>query len=326
MHSLDQREVCPVCGSALHDVVLDLPYDDGALPDYLHRFYEGRLNPSLVAGQRYVLDRCRDCTLLYQRFVPAAAMLELLYGAAAFASEHEITSTRGLSVRQQYSFQVEQMIRYWGRSPSSLRVLDFGAGAGLWLKMVDAYGCEPHAAELSAGRAADLQARGITFHALDALPSETFHFINAEQVFEHLVDPRGTIRLLAGALVPGGLLRIAVPNGTAVESLLADPDWGAAKGTPGSLNAVAPLEHINTFTHESLVRLGEQASLRPFNFPLRQFMHPTERARFIASAVVHSARRRKGTMLHFQRIPENAAGPSVNGPDGSATAQSEGPV
>jgi hypothetical protein len=85
-------------------------------------------------------------------------------------------------------------------------------------------------------------------HAIDELPVDRFHFINAEQVFEHLVAPAQVMQWLAGSLVHGGLLRISVPNGAGVESLVAQADWAASKGSPRSLNAIAPLEHINCHT------------------------------------------------------------------------------
>jgi SAM-dependent methyltransferase len=295
------REACPVCAAECCRAVLDLPYDREPIGGYLDAFYGGRFDVSLVEGERYVLDRCARCGLLFQRFVPGPLLLDKLYGSVALADRHEVGRARGLAVRQIYSHQVEQMIKYWGRDPSAIRVLDFGSGTGLWLRMVDAYGCEAHAAEIAGSHAVHLERRGVLVHTVDRLPVDHFHYINAEQVFEHLVAPADVIRRLASSLAPGGLLRISVPRGAGVESLLAHADWAAPKGSPRSLNAVAPLEHINCFTRESLMALGRQASLFPFDYPLRQFMHLMERARFIASAFVHIAWRPKGNLVTFRR-------------------------
>jgi SAM-dependent methyltransferase len=92
--------------------------------------------------------------------------------------------------------------------------------------------------------------------SLEELPDETFDFVNSEQVFEHLVDPRETLRRLARSLKPGGWLKIAVPDGSGIADRLQQPDW-----TSRALNPVAPLEHLNAFDQEALTELGRQASL-----------------------------------------------------------------
>jgi SAM-dependent methyltransferase len=168
--------------------------------------------------------------------------------------------------------------------------------------MVEAYGCETHAADLEPSHIEHLRARGVRAHPVEALPSNTFHYINAEQVFEHLVSPMDVIQRLADSLVPGGLLRVGVPNGSGIESLLVNPDWAAPKGSARSLNAIAPLEHLNCYTRDTLVVLGQQAALRPFEYPFKQFMQPLERSRFVLSAFVHLVRRPTGTSpIVFQR-------------------------
>src|SRR5690606_33840620 len=141
---------------------------------------------------------------------------------------------------------------------------DFGAGTGLWLQVAAALGCRTSAAEIGAGAAASLAQAGHQVFNPAALPSNQFDLINTEQVFEHLVDPRGLAIELARALRPGGILRISVPNGSDVRALLAAPNWTARKGSEGSLNAVAPLEHLNCFDHRSLLRLGSEAGLQRF--------------------------------------------------------------
>jgi hypothetical protein len=64
-------------------------------------------------------------------------------------------------------------------------------------------------------------------------------------------------------LRPGGLLHLAVPDGSGTEARFKKP-WTAGK------DACHPLEHINTFTRKTLERLGTSAGLRPiFVLPSR---------------------------------------------------------
>src|SRR5262249_52675458 len=152
-----------------------------------------------------------------------------------------------------------------------VEVLDYGMGWGSWLQMAQAFGCVAVGAELSATRAG-APAPGIEVVGADDLPEGRFHFVNTEQVFEHLIRPTETADRLVAALRPGGLLRISVPNGRPVRALLAQPDWTAPKRSARSLNAVAPLEHVNCFTHEVLARLATTVGVRPFQYPVRQFI------------------------------------------------------
>ena len=278
-----------------------MPFDEAPMRGYLIDFYRGRVQPDQLAQGRYMLIRCSTCGLIYQRDVPDAALLEHLYDDAMPIEPEAGRAARGFTARRGYAFQVEEMLKYFGTHPADVHVLDYGMGWGNWLQMAQGYGCRAAGTELSAARA-EAPAPGIEVLDGAALPAERFHFINTEQVFEHLVDPGLSGEQLVAALRPGGILRISVPNGTNVPELLADADWSAPKGSPRSLNAVAPLEHLNCFSHESLTHFGsERLNLVPMQYPVRQFLEPWERIRFAVSAVVHALRPPKGTMLLFRK-------------------------
>ena len=104
----------------------------------------------------------------------------------------------------------------------------------------------------------------------EKLPAERFHFINTEQVFEHLVDPAGTVKALANALRPDGLLKISVPNAADLDRRLARGHWDAVKHTEDSLNIVHPLEHLNAFTVRALEVMAADAGLRRVKVRLRE--------------------------------------------------------
>lgn len=300
---LQTRPACPVCATTAYDRVLDLPFDSPPLDAYLRTFYEGRLDPARLADHRYVLDRCSGCGVRYQREVPGPAFLEELYDDLARGDGEDVSRRRGLPTRQAYAYDVEQLVKHWNRSPAEIRVLDYGSGFGDWLRMAAAYGCGVAAAELSPRKAAALAGTGTDVLPVDDLPSDRFHFINTEQVFEHLIEPGDTVRRLARSLVPGGLLRISVPNGRGIDAALATPDWQLPKGDPASLNAIAPLEHVNCWEHESLTALGRIGGLDVFRYPLRQFLDPMERIRHVGGAVLHRVRPPRGTLVLFRRPP-----------------------
>ncbi len=96
----------------------------------------------------------------------------------------------------------------------------------------------------------------------------SFDFINMEQVLEHVSDPHEIMRGLSKALKADGLLKVSVPNGHDVKSRLKMMDWKASKGSKRSLNAVAPLEHINCFNERSLILLAQRAGFEVASIPV----------------------------------------------------------
>ena len=235
--------------------------------------------PTEVDGD-YTLVESATCGLIFHRGVPTPELLVRIYDAEEIHDPEMQLLHRGLAEQPGYTFQVEEMLKYFGRHPAEVEVLDYGMGPGNWLLMAHAYGCRVSGAEFSDGHV-DAAIPGVEVVPYDDLPVGRYDFVNTEQVFEHLTDPAETGTRLVAALRPGGVLRISVPNAGNLHELLADPDWRAAKGTARSLNTVVPLEHINGFTHDSLMRFATtRLGLEPMTYPTRQYLEPWGRMRF----------------------------------------------
>ena len=92
--------------------------------------------------------------------------------------------------------------------------LDFGAGVGAGGLLFAAHGIQTTLADISSSllrfSAWRLALRKLPAQYLDLrsspLPSESFDFISAMDVFEHLADPVETVEKLWNALKPGGFL------------------------------------------------------------------------------------------------------------------------
>jgi 2-polyprenyl-3-methyl-5-hydroxy-6-metoxy-1,4-benzoquinol methylase len=165
---------------------------------------------------------------------------------------------------EQVQFLVEQL----RLDPYEVRVLDFGMGWCEWASMARAFGCRVAGTELSPARAEHARSIGIEVIDWSDIPKRKFHFINTEQVFEHLIEPVETLRHLATALDGGGILKISVPDSRlALKGLERHRSFGAltrARAVP-----VAPLEHVNCFEHASLAAMARKAGLRPLRPSLR---------------------------------------------------------
>jgi len=91
--------------------------------------------------------------------------------------------------------------------PEGAKVLDFGCGDGKFLNRLQDYGWDTHGIEPSTTDAF-LRHRRLTSPPQD----RTFDFVVLNHVLEHVVDPFGLLRQLAGALREGGVMFVSVPR------------------------------------------------------------------------------------------------------------------
>ncbi len=237
--------------------------DGPALTKYLEDHYAGRARLEALQGVSYDLVRCQGCALVYQRTVPKDALLTEVY-------DHWIPSSERQRLRERYdldsyrylSEQVDYLIQLTGLAPWRLDLLDFGLGWSEWARMAAADGCNVVGTELSTIRQAHAKEIGIGIIDSGDLGTSRFDYINTEQVFEHLIDPRAILFALASALKPGGILKISVPNSTSAIRAV-ERARGFSGVSHAHIKTISPLEHVNCFEHKTLVRLGAQAGLVP---------------------------------------------------------------
>jgi SAM-dependent methyltransferase len=160
------------------------------------------------------------------------------------------------------------------------RVLDVGCGDGHTLADLASHGVRGFGIDLSDVAIKDLRARGLDGARADidggALPVESgsFGIVLCLDVFEHLFAPERLLKEIHRALVPGGLLIAAVPNGLNLFNRLAFlvgrhidlMDKAHLSATPFS-------EHIRFFSKDVfeafLVAGGFVPRQREFFFPDR---------------------------------------------------------
>ena len=257
------RTHCPVCGQTDATTLFELPYSDKRLYDFLTHFYRGKADTQALIEAKYRLSKCRNCELLYQPEILGDAGMTALYGEWVDTdySLHKKQTARARLFKQ-YASQIEILSRLFPHPPHTVAVLEFGMGWGYWSRMAQAFGYRVQGLEFSRRRAAYARSMGI--EVLDSLPSARayYHFIYANQVFEHLPTPLETLELLRDRLLPDGIIYLRVPDGRGVEARLAREGWSA------ELGAIHPLEHINCFTRTTLLKLAANAGLTPVRIPV----------------------------------------------------------
>lgn len=262
---MDVRRTCPAC-AAEAQVLYSRPYDDPVLRDTLQGFYGEALRRDygVLRGAAFVLAECRGCGLIFQQQVPNRALLACLYEEwidprAALACHH---ATARLGDQLEVARDAFIALSLARADERPRRTLDFGCGWGEWATMAQGFGAESWGTELSPTRQGYCSARGIRIVDEADLPDGAFDVINLNQVFEHLPQPRETLTRLRRTLRPGGIVRIAVPNGRSIKRHLRQFDAEVRRPQGGHLYAVAPLQHLSCFTTASLEALAARCGLR----------------------------------------------------------------
>jgi hypothetical protein len=262
-----ERTACPCCVSTDIRTIYECGFDVDPIRAYLEAFYEaqGGVEFEYLQGASFVVRQCGQCNLIFQGQIGNDFLLQKLYEEWINPSRaRAIDDLRGnLDFHVAHLNEILAVLSQIGKRPSEIRILDFGMGWGRWCRMVKAFGCQVYGTELSEERIAFAQSHGIPAVSWDEIPGKAFDFINIEQVFEHIPHPLTTLKHLSSGLAQDGLVKISVPNGVRVRELLKAPDWKAPKRSARSLNAVAPLEHINCFNRAALAVLGEKAGMAP---------------------------------------------------------------
>lgn len=302
-----ERSSCPACQSPDFKSRYELPASSPIILKYLHDFYEaqGGVDIQLLEGWEFRLVECSSCTLVFQQIILNDYALEVLYERWINpVITFEESKKHDLSYYLNLIEEIKQVINFFGKKPHLLNIMDFGMGWGEWCKAGSALGCNVTGAELSQTRIEHALKHNIPVLSLDVSVKEKFDFINTEQVFEHIPQPLETLQKLVSILKPGGLIKISVPDCFRLNEVLKINDWGASKGTKNSLNMIAPLEHINSFTFTSLQKMTSLAGLH-FLPTLAYRKYPLSIIDMLKNTYRHfyikNVRRNKGAYLFFQK-------------------------
>lgn len=272
-----RRDCCSVCASRSHKTIYSCDYSEQSFGKFLLDYYAagGGIEPAYLESAHYILDECNACGLIYQREVPNDALMAKLYeewmDPRKNIEDHERSDD--LNYFSGHAHDIMRMLSYFKRVPSTLKVLDFGMGLAKWALMAKAFGCDVYGTELSEVKKERARQYGVKVISLDEETGHQFDFINVDQVLEHVREPFDRLSTLRGFLKIGGIMKVCVPDGGDIKGRLKSMDWYAPRWTSRSLHPVHPLEHINCFNRQSLVRLASLAGLEVIGLP-RQKMFP----------------------------------------------------
>ena len=91
------------------------------------------------------------------------------------------------------------------------KLLDYGAGNGSFVQAAQAKGWETYAFDFSETAKRQLTKKGIN-QINEVHQNDNYHVITLWHVFEHLPNPQQQLKCFYEALLPGGILALAIPN------------------------------------------------------------------------------------------------------------------
>ena len=260
------RTACPACGGEQGISRYRRRFDHPPISTFIAGYYG--IDPALLASGEYRVDQCRSCETFFQAEVGDPGLLATLYGQWLFDADQPEGDPRyaydmAHPRRSRDGHEIMAACAFLHVPPGKMETLDYGMGRAGWARVAAALGCRSYGTDIAEGRRFFAARNGVRTICHEEIEGRRFHFINTEQVMEHLADPADVVRGLAEALHPGGILKISVPSQRGVEALLgrlaAEPPSVAHK----KIMPVLPLEHVNCFSREGLVRLGHRFGLKP---------------------------------------------------------------
>lgn len=226
---------CRICGSQRLRTLFRRPDtyfwhgpDDASL--------RGVLRPNRLDAAIEICDECG-----FMGLPLTAELLRLL--DAYYTSEHAMPGTThgtGNIFAEARTRAFFDSLAALGLGEMPARVLEVGCQQGFLLTQFHARGSEVcvgvEPGEVEPCEAPDGYRPEVRSGYLspELLGGDVFDFAYSLQVFEHVTDPNGFLQAVHGALAPGGLLMLAVPN----------EEYALRLGNPGMF----VFQHVNLFT------------------------------------------------------------------------------
>lgn len=258
------RSKCPACNHTESKVI----YERSFLQEPIVKFLERKLRPEVIKnydGASYVLRKCNHCALIYQEQILTDEGLNLLYDKWLFEGDTEEIKISEIEKFLFYTQELLRVRRFFKKPVTEIKILDYGMGQGKWCSVAHAIGFNVTGTDLSNQLIEKSKEKGFAVVPLNELNQHKFDFVNTEQVFEHLSQPLDTLIRLKEMLSENGIIKISVPNGNHVEKKIPNMDWTAPRGHKNLLIPITPSIHINAYSYDSIIKMGEAAGLKPVN-------------------------------------------------------------
>lgn len=205
----------------------------------------------------YIHNSCKVCNTLFVSPRPENELLELYYNQyeAPRLWTKLLLSADEERKKIQYAPRISHIISLLERKKFN-RALDIGAGSGAFARcLVDSKDFETVVAmDISEECVASCKNQGIEAYctSIENWDGDKFDIIFANDIVEHLFEPKEFIRACQRNLTDGGVLCIATPNGLGF-------DYKILRESTGN---ITPPEHLNYFNPASAELLLKESGFK----------------------------------------------------------------
>ena len=255
---LIERIKCPICENNKLVSIYRLSYQDTKIKNFLETYYNKKLNLDLISHNDYNLLECKNCSFIFQKFVPDELFSEELYenliSAKASLKKKEDNIKELNKKYHNEIFLIKKLFKN-----KKINVLEFGAGWGFWSLEAKKNGFNVSCLELSKKRVEYMKSKNL--HVINIIEKNKpkYDFIYSDQTFEHISDPKETLELINGSLNLGGYILLNFPSSFGFKKKVKN------NYTPNKDEA-HPLEHLNLFNRLSMNYLIKNTNLKLINF------------------------------------------------------------
>ncbi|MBK1719135.1 class I SAM-dependent methyltransferase [Thiocystis violacea] len=264
-----RRDACPSCGNHDNLVVFNGRFTEKPAVDYIKTTLPEDVIAREFSNEDYTLMKCPRCELIFQRAILNDAGMMAFYNEWLPNSPiiHAVAAKDQAEQHAKLTQELFVLAKLMGRPSRHISILDFGMGQGRFCMVAKSMGFQVTGSDISVEVLESAAKDGIETSRLEDLNGRKFDFINTEQVFEHLGNPREQLQGLVSLLKQDGIIRISVPNGRGIEKRLKHMDFSAPRGHRNYLVPVTPGQHVNTFSYSSLRAFGKTLGLEAIAVP-----------------------------------------------------------
>ena len=242
---------CPACNSKERHILFDLKAEQFCVANwtYLDNFDELLQIPK---DARFPIDECVSCGFVYARLLPSPDFLLRVYDKVISYKKCREGSENRISYAARMHYIATLLELTPQREP--LKVLDFGCGLGISLRLLTSVNVEAVGYDPSPLRRDYVQkTRCEIFNDEQKLStSGPYDIVICESVLEHVPEPMRTLELIASLCTNGSVLYISVPS---YEKTFIKEQLGTVKkGLPVNMT-LNPWEHLNYFNQCQLDRM-----------------------------------------------------------------------
>lgn len=239
-HQSSSQTICPLCGCTNLKPIL---YQR---PDYEY---------GVVVGLSYATCQDPVCGLVFVVDIPSVEVIQKFYTKYSTHNQHRpsriasIIESFGLKKRERYLKSI-----FLGTNITRLNVLDYGCGAGGFMRQLRSLGVGGIVGyDFDPEACACAREQGLTaFCAESEFRAEgPYDYIFLNHVVEHLADPIADLAAQALLLKPGGRLVIRTPNSSSFLARLFGSRWRGWE-TP---------RHLHIFNTQSIQQLMARVDL-----------------------------------------------------------------